>query len=91
MIIEALLNLVIRLFMALLSFVNIPEIPQETISNVQNTLNTIIEKGSALIDLLIPYNVAKGLLLIVIGIEVAIPIYHFAMWLLKKIPMLSIR
>ncbi len=91
MIIEALLNLVIRLFMALLSFVNIPEIPQETISNVQNTLNTIIEKGSALIDLLIPYNVAKGLLLIVIGIEVAIPVYHFVMWLLKKIPMLSIR
>lgn len=90
MIVEALLNLVIRLFTALLSFVNIPKIPQETISNVQNTLNTIIEKGSALIDLLIPYNVAKGLLLIVIGIEVAIPIYYFVIWVFKKIPMLSI-
>ena len=91
MIIEGLLNLIIKLFTGLLSFVNIPQIPENTINNVGNTLNTIIEKGAPLIDLVIPYDVAKGLLLIVIGIEVAIPVYHFAMWLLKKIPMLSIR
>lgn len=91
MIIEALLNLIIKLFTGLLSFVNIPQIPENTISNVGNTLNTIIEKGAPLIDLVIPYDVAKGLLIVVISIEVAIPVYHFVIWLMKKIPMLSIR
>ena len=91
MIIEALLNLIIKLFTGLLSFVNIPQIPESTIENVSNTLNTIIEKAAPLIDLVIPYNVAKSLLIVVVAIEVAIPLYHFVMWVLKKIPMLSIR
>lgn len=90
MIIETLLNVIISLFTTLLSFVNIPKIPDETINSVHNTLNSIIEKGAPLIDLVIPYNVAKGLLLIVIAIEIAIPVYHFVMWILKKIPMLGI-
>lgn len=79
------------MFTVLLSFVNIPQIPENTINNVSNTLNTIIEKGAPLIDLVIPYDVAKTLLIVVISIEVAIPLYHFAMWLIKKIPMLSIK
>ena len=90
MIIETLLNVIISLFSTLLSFVNIPKIPDETINSVHNTLNSIIEKCAPLIDLVIPYNVAKGLLLIVIAIEIAIPVYHFVMWILKKIPMLGI-
>ena len=91
MIIEGLLNLIIKLFTGLLSFVDIPQLPQNIIDIVGNTLNTIIEKGSPLIDLIIPYDVAKTLLIVVISIEVAIPVYHFTMWLLKKIPMLSIK
>lgn len=91
MIIEALLNVIIGLFTSLLSFVNIPKIPEDTINSVNNTLNSIIEYASPLIDLIIPYNIAKGLLIIVIAIEIAIPVYHFVMWILKKIPMLSIK
>ena len=91
MIIETLLNLILGLFTKLLSFVNIPQIPDDTISSVNNTINSIIGYASPLIDLIIPYNVAKGLLLVVISIEIAIPVYHFVMWLLKKIPMLGIK
>ena len=91
MIIETLLNLILGLFTKLLSFVNIPKIPDDTINSVSNTLNSIIEKGAPLIDLVIPYDVAKGLLTIVIAIEIAIPVYHFVLWLIQKIPMLGIK
>lgn len=91
MIIESLLNLIIKLFIGLLSFIDIPEFPEDVIENIDSTLSTIIDKGSSLIDLVIPYDFAKALLLIVISIEIAIPVYHFVVWVLKKIPMLSIR
>lgn len=87
MIIESICDLFIKFFTGLLKYINIPQIPDDILSNVTSTLDTIIERGSELIDLFIPYDIAKILLLIVIGIEVAIHIYHFVMWVIRKIPM----
>ena len=87
MILESICNLFIKFFTSLLSFVNIPQIPADVMNNVNSTIDTIIEKGSQLIDLFIPYNIAKILLLIVITVEVVIILYHFIMWVIRKIPM----
>lgn len=87
MIIETICNLFIKFFTSLLSFINIPQIPDDVMNNVNSTIDTIIEKGSQLIDLFIPYNIAKILLLIVITVEVVIILYHFIMWVIRKIPM----
>lgn len=89
MIIESICDLFIRFFTALLNGINIPQIPDDILSNVTSTLDTIIERGSELIDLFLPYDIAKTLLLIVIVIEVAIHIYHFIMWVIRKIPMVG--
>lgn len=90
MIIETVCNLFLKFFMGILQFINVPQIPADIINQVNNTIDTIIERGSELIDLFIPYNIAKVLLLIVIAIELAIHIYHFIMWVIRKIPALSI-
>lgn len=87
MIIESICNLFIKFFTGLLKHINIPQIPDDILSSVTSTIDTIIARGSELVDLFIPYDVAKKLLLIVIAIEIAIHIYHFVMWVIRKIPM----
>ena len=90
MIIETICNFFLNFFTKMLGFIKIPQIPEDTVQSVSGTIDTIITQGSELIDLVIPVSVVKPLLLIVIGIEVAIPVYHFIMWVIKKIPMLGV-
>ena len=90
MIIEALLNMIIGLFEKLLSFINIPQIPADVVNQVDSSLQVFILRASELIDLFLPYNIAKTLLIIVIAIELGVELYHFVMWILRKIPMLGI-
>lgn len=90
MIIESICDLFIKFFTVLLKPINIPQIPQDILVQVNNSIDVIIERGSELIDLVIPYNIAKALLLIVLSIEAGIEIYHFVMWVIRKIPMAGI-
>lgn len=90
MIIEALLNMIIGLFEKLLSFINIPQIPADVVNQVDTTLTDFITRASELIDLFLPYSIAKTLIIIVIAIELGVEVYHFVMWIIKKIPMLGI-
>ena len=87
MIIEAICDQFIKVFTTLLSFVSIPQVPADVLSSVNSTMDEIIERGSQLIDLFIPYDIAKVLLLIVIVIELVVHVYHFIMWVIRKIPM----
>lgn len=90
MIIESICNLFIKFFTGLLKVINIPQIPEDVLLQVNTTIDTIIERGAELLDLFIPFNIAKVLLLIVLAIEAAIEIYHFVMWVIRKIPMAGI-
>lgn len=90
MIIETIMNALISLFTTLLNFVNIPQIPANILSSVTDTIDLIIDRSSEMIDLVLPYNIAVVLLGIVIAIELGVHIYHFIMWVLKKIPMVGI-
>lgn len=90
MIIESICNLFIKFFTSLLKFINIPQIPEDVLAQVNSTIDTIIERGAELLDLFIPFNIAKVLLLIVLAIESGIEIYHFVMWVIRKIPMAGI-
>lgn len=90
MIIETICDMFIKFFTGLLNFVNIPQIPDDVLSQVNTTINTIIERGSELLDLFIPYDFAKALLIVVISIEAGVEIYHFIIWVMRKIPMAGI-
>lgn len=90
MIIETIMNALITLFTTLLSFVNIPQIPANILTAVNDTIDLIIDRSAEMIDLVLPYNIAVVLLGIVIAIELGVHIYHFIMWVLRKIPMVGI-
>lgn len=90
MIIEALINIIIKVITTAISVIHIPQIDDDIINNVNNSIDTIITHGSQLLDVFLPYNMAKTLLSIVIAVELGIGIYRFVMWVLKKIPMLNI-
>lgn len=86
MIIEGLMNLICKLIMTLLSVIHIPDISAADKQSLFDFVNTILDSANSLIDLFLPYTLAKSLLLIVIGIELAIDIYKVVMWVIRKIP-----
>lgn len=90
MIIEALLNLIITVLTAPLLLINIPQIPTDIMTTVSDVITSMITYASNLIDLVMPYSIAARMLVIVIAIDIGVEIYHFVMWILRKIPMLGI-
>lgn len=90
MIIESIMNALISLLTTLLNWINIPQIPADILTSVKDTIDMVISTGEGLLDLVMPYNIAKVLIEIVIAIEIGVELYHFVMWVLKKIPMVGI-
>ena len=91
MIIEALMNMIVKLLTSVLNFINIPDLAASDKASVYNFVDTILTNANSLIDLFMPYTLAKSLLLIIISIEIAIDIYKFVMWILRKIPVVAIQ
>lgn len=91
MIIEGLVNVIFNVLQTLLSIINIPDLDEELKVSIYEYIDTIIDFGAPMLDLVMPYNVAKVLITIVIAIEVALMIYKLVMWIITKIPMLNIQ
>lgn len=91
MIIEGLINVIFKLLQGLLSVINIPDIDEELKTSIYSYIDKIIDFGAPMLDLVLPYNIAKVLIGIVITIEVALMIYKLVMWIITKIPMLNIQ
>jgi len=88
-IIETILNAFKTLLKTLFSWINIPSAGEE-FNNAMAYFSDMLEVGKSLIDLFIPWNLVRfglPLLIVVVNFE---HIYHFVMWILKKIPMLGI-
>ena len=86
MIIEMLLDALYGVFKLLTTPINIPSLPD----NVQSFLNQAFEYISAGVGILANYTdfgYLVTLLGIIIGIDVGIALYHFVMWVIRKIPM----
>lgn len=90
MIIETLLNTIIGLFETLLDFVHIPQISADLLQSADTTIDNIFDFAVNLLNLALPYNVARTMLLIVIAVELAVDVYLIIIWVLKKLPMLGI-
>lgn len=90
MIINALLNAVYKIFSVLFTPISIPSFPNDAVSSVNDILTTIFDNSESIIGLFIPWAVVNILLPIVIALELALPVYHLIMWILKKIPFLGV-
>lgn len=89
MIIEYILDGLVGLFSLLTSPINIPTLPDSVVSVLDGALSWI-DTGIGIVHAYTNFNYLITLFGIVIGIDIAITLYHFIMWILKKIPMLGI-
>ena len=77
-----------NLYLSLLSNVNIPPLPAE----VQTGLNTFLElinSAVSVIGFFVPYQLIVVFLGVIVVAEIAVEVYHFVMWVIRKIPFLS--
>lgn len=91
MIIEALFNAIFKIFTTFLGVINIPDLPEDMKEQITSFVDTLITSAAPMIDLVMPYNVVKILVPIVIVIELAVEVYKLVMWIITKIPMANIQ
>lgn len=91
MIIEALFNAIFKIFTTFLSPINIPDLPEDMKEQITSFVDTLITSAAPMIDLVMPYNIVKVLVPIVIVIELAVEVYKLVMWIITKIPMANIQ
>lgn len=89
MIINSLMNVIYNLLSLVLSPLDIPGFPDGTEESVSQFFDLIFGSAESVIGLLVP-TVVFVLLGIIVTVEVGIHLYHFVIWILKKIPMLGI-
>lgn len=87
MIIEMLLSLLGRLLDLLLVF-NIPKLPAEVNGYIE-TMFEYLEMGAGILANYTPLGYLLTLMGIILAVDAGIMIYHFVMWIIRKIPMLS--
>ena len=89
MVIELILSCILTLLQACFSFINLPQFPDEVLITVDKFLNFIFDNAGVLSFFvnLSTVKVVIPVLLILLNFE---HIYHFTIWILKKIPMLNI-
>lgn len=88
MILEMLLTLLKNLLNLLLVF-KIPSLPDDALNYIE-TIFTYLESGASILANYTPLAYLLVLFGIIVAIDIAIGIYHFVMWILKKIPVISI-
>lgn len=87
MIIEALVNLVTNLLKVVFNLLpNIPQLPDGLLSSFDNVMNTIFDNLN-LLGIFVRIDTIKILVPLVIIVYNFEHIYHFAIWLIKKIPL----
>lgn len=88
MLIEALLNLLYNLLDILLFF-EIPNLPTD-VNTYLDMMFEYLVTGASIFANYAPLDYLLTLFGIIVAVDVGIIVYHFVMWILKKIPMLGI-
>lgn len=89
MIIESLINGILNVFKFLTSGIDIPSMPAEVSSYIDQALE-YLTAGAGILANYCHLNYLIVLFGIVIAVEAGILIYKLVIWVLKKIPMLGI-
>lgn len=88
MIIELLLNALYNIFKVLTLPINIPQMPEQANQYIQQFFD-YIEMGAGILANYTPLGYLLTLFGVVIAVDIGIKLYHFVMWILRKIPMLG--
>lgn len=85
MIIEALMELLRKVFDTL-SPINIPKLPEEVHGYIADAFE-YIEAGAGVLANYTPLPYLMTLFTLLLAVDAGIVIYHFVMWVIRKIPM----
>lgn len=90
MILEAILNLIKILLTFCFSWINLPAIPSDITSSISSFFDLIFDNLTLLGFFIRPitFQIAIPLLLVIINFD---KLYKLTMWILRKIPALSIK
>ena len=88
MLIEGLLN-VIKAVLDTLLFFKIPSLPEQVNSYIENGFS-YISSGAGILANYTPLEYLLTLFFLILAIDVAIQLYHFVMWVIRKIPFTNI-
>lgn len=89
MIIEMLLDALYSLFSLLTSAINIPGLPTEANDYITQFFS-YLTAGAGILANYTPFAYIMVLFGVILAVDVGIKLYHFVMWIIKKIPMLGI-
>ena len=90
MIIETLLDVLYTIFDFLTTPINIPALPTDVFGYF-DTAMSYLQSGYKLLNNWLPITYFVVLYGIILAVDGGIKVYHFVMWVLKKIPMLGIQ
>lgn len=88
MIISTLMDMIRTILQSLLGFIQIPSLPTDWTSAVDQFLDMVFQ-NVGLVDLVVPWDVVKLGIPILIAIINMDKIYDSVMWILRKIPALG--
>lgn len=87
MLITKVIDFFTGIIQGLLSFINIPHIPDELMVHFDEYIDLIFGNASHLLTFIVPVGIIRygiPLVLVIISIKY---VYQFVMWIIKKIPM----
>ena len=89
MIVEGIINILVKLIKLLFGWINMPTVSQD-FYDAFSVIDKMLDNAQSLVDFFLPWDcVIIGLPLVIAVINFE-HIYNFVMWILKKIPMLGI-
>ena len=93
MILESILTAFKKLIFSLLSFIDLPNASDygNGFSKAFELIPEILDSCKSIIDLVFPWEIVVFAIPIVIVISNFDKLYHFIMWIARKIPMLNIK
>lgn len=89
MIIELLLNALYNIFKILTTPIKIPPMPEQASQYIEQFFD-YIEMGAGILANYTPLGYLLTLFGVVIAVDIGIKLYHFVMWIIRKIPMAGI-
>lgn len=86
MIIEMFLNALYNIFKLFTTPINIPDFPPQATEYIEQFFN-YIEMGAGILANYSPFGYLMILFGVLIAVDIGIMVYHFVMWIIRKIPL----
>lgn len=86
MIIKLLLDALYAVFSVLTLPINIPDLPAEAMNYINQFFDYLV-MGAGILANYTPFTYLMILFGVVLAVDVGIMLYHFVMWVIRKIPM----